>query len=115
MSSEMIAYCGLECTSCEAFLATRDHDVGRARATAEAWSLQFGIQVAVEHVWCDGCLVGGQKCAHCGECEIRACARGRAVASCGACDDYPCATVGQLLAMVPDARARLDAIRAARG
>ena len=27
--------------------------------TAELWSKQFQITVAVDDVWCDGCLVGG--------------------------------------------------------
>ncbi len=114
MTTEMIAYCGLMCTSCDAYLATRDDDESRARATAAAWSQQFGIEVAVDDVWCDGCLVGGKKCAHCGECAIRACARERGVANCGGCDDYPCSTVSELLAMVPEARARLDGIHAVR-
>ena len=114
MTTEMIAYCGLTCTSCDAYLATRNDDEARARTTAVAWSQQFGLEVAVADVWCDGCLVGGKKCAHCGECAIRACARERAVESCGACDDYPCPTVSELLAMVPEARARLDGIHAAR-
>lgn len=108
MTTEMIAYCGLICTACDAYLATRTNDEARARATAAAWSKQFGIEVAVTDVWCDGCLVGGRKCAHCGECEIRACASDRGVATCGLCDDYPCATLSGFLAMVPEAKARLD-------
>ena len=112
MSTEMIAYCGLQCTRCDAYLATQADDEARARATAVAWSQQFGVAVSVADVWCDGCLVGGKKCAHCGECEIRACAGARAVANCGHCDDYPCEKLAQLLAMVPEAKDRLDRIHA---
>lgn len=114
MSKPMIAFCGLECTVCPAYLATQTSDLALAERTAKEWSEQFHVDVKVENVWCDGCLVGGKKCAHCLECEIRACGQKRGVANCGLCDDYPCATVSPLLGMVPDAKVRLDSIHAGR-
>ncbi len=111
MTERMIAYCGLVCTECPGFLATRANDIALARKTAAEWSKAFGVEVKVEHVWCDGCLVEGKKCAHCGECEIRACARGRAVPSCARCGDYPCAQIEGFFAMAPMARGELEALR----
>ena len=112
MPDEMIAICGLTCTECPAFLATQAGDEAKAQETADLWSKQFGTQVAVADVWCDGCLVGGRKCVHCAECAIRACGQERGVANCAHCDDYACDKLAPLLDMVPPARATLDGIRA---
>jgi hypothetical protein len=109
---KMVAYCGLVCTECPGFLATRANDVELAKKTAAEWSKAFGVEVKVEHVFCDGCLVGGKKCAHCGECEMRTCAMKRGVESCAACADYPCAPLEGFFAMAPHARATLESLRA---
>jgi hypothetical protein len=112
MEPEMIAYCGLTCSSCPAFLATRANDEKKAAETAELWTRLYHTNVRVEDVWCDGCTVEGKKCAHCGECKIRACAREKGVASCAVCADYACEELEGLLSMVPEARAALERIRA---
>lgn len=112
MPETMIAYCGLTCTECPGYLATLAHDEARVAAIAEEWSKQYGTKVTAENVWCDGCLVGGKKCAHCSECEIRACGRERGVANCGHCDDYVCDKLTGFFEMVPEAKATLDKVRA---
>jgi hypothetical protein len=112
MPDEMIAYCGLVCTGCEAYLATRDMDQDKAAKTAAMWSKQFQIEVKVDDVWCDGCLVEGKKCAHCARCEIRACARDRGVVNCGKCDDYGCEKLEAFFKMAPMARDTLERVRA---
>ncbi len=108
----MIAYCGLTCTECPALAATRDDDEAKAAEIAAAWSKQFGADVQVADVWCDGCLVEGKKCAHCAECEIRACGIDKGVANCGHCDDYACGTLQAFFGMVPAAKETLDRVRA---
>lgn len=111
METKMIAYCGLVCTGCPAYLATRADDRAAAEKVAAEWSTMFGADVKVEHVWCDGCLVGGRKCAHCGECEIRACARRLGVESCARCEKYPCASLEGFFKMAPMAKETLEALR----
>jgi hypothetical protein len=111
MSTKMIAYCGLVCTECPGFLATQANDPVAAQKIAAEWSKAYHTDVKVEHVWCDGCLVEGKKCAHCGECEVRACARKLGVENCARCDQYPCATLEGFFKMAPMARASLDALR----
>ncbi len=105
---KMIAYCGLVCTDCPAYLATMANDEAKARETAELWSKQYGINVAVEDVWCDGCLVEGKKCAHCAQCEIRSCGIERGVKNCGWCPDFSCAKTEGFFKMAPFARAVLE-------
>jgi len=111
MTEKTISYCGLVCTECPALLATRANDAAAAQKIAGEWSRAYGADVKVEHVWCDGCLVEGKKCAHCGECEIRACARKLGAENCARCDQYPCPKIEGFFKMAPQARATLEALR----
>jgi hypothetical protein len=111
MTERMISKCGLVCTECPAFIATRDGDEEKVREIAAQWSKEYHADVKPEHVWCDGCLVEGRKCAHCSECEIRACATKRAVESCAACPDYGCEILSAFHEMVPQARQVLESLR----
>jgi len=112
--TEMIAHCGLVCTDCEAYQATQAGDQAALEQVAAKWAVEYNAPgMTVEQVACDGCLVEGRKCGHCGECEIRACGIARGVANCGHCADYACEKLEKLFAMVPDARATLDRVRQA--
>ena len=111
MSTELVSCCGLICSSCPAYLATQAGDVAAARATAEHWSVAYGVQCTVDDVWCDGCTTSGRKCAHCGECAIRACAAEHGLATCADCPDYGCDTLAGFFAMVPSAKEVLDRLR----
>jgi hypothetical protein len=105
---KMVAYCGLVCTDCPAYQATQANDEKKAEETAALWAKEYGITVAVADVWCDGCVEGGKKCAHCAECEIRACGVARGVTNCGRCPDFSCEKTEKFLAMAPFARAVLE-------
>lgn len=111
----MIAYCGLICTDCPAYLATKANDAEAAEKVAAQWRKEFNApNLTVDYVYCDGCLgEGGRKCGHCAECAIRMCGVSRGVANCGRCPDYAaCERIGGFLKMVPDAKATLDQIAA---
>lgn len=109
----MIAYCGLVCTECEAYIATKANDPEGIERTAARWREVHSPDITAADVWCDGCLSAGPHlCSHCGECEIRACARSRGVINCAHCDDYGCEIISGFLAHVPQARAVLEGIRA---
>lgn len=111
---QMIAYCGLLCTECAAYIATQADDRKALEAVAAQWREEFDApQITVESVICDGCLgATGRKCSHCLECEMRACAMEKAVANCAHCDDFACVKLDQFFGFVPEARSRLDGIRA---
>jgi hypothetical protein len=111
MANKIIAYCGIVCTECPGYKATQTGDDKLAQKTADEWSKAFNTQVKLEHVWCDGCTVSGKKCAHCGECEIRACAIKRGVENCGRCPDYGCEIISNFFEMVPAAKATLEQLR----
>jgi len=108
----MLAFCGLVCTECPAYLATQDNDITKAQKVADEWSTTYHAQIKTEHVWCDGCLVEGKKCAHCSQCEIRACGIEHKVNNCGLCTEYPCEKIEAFFKMAPAARTHLDAQKA---
>lgn len=110
--SDIVAYCGLSCTDCPAFIATQSDDDDERKRVAEMWSKEYGADIAPENINCDGCLVtDGRHIGHCDVCEIRKCGQERAVANCAHCNDYACEKLQKFFETVPDARKRLDAIR----
>ncbi len=113
--NRMIAYCGLVCTDCPAYIATQADDHQALERVAAQWREEFDApNITVESVICDGCLADtGRFCSHCFECKIRACGLERGVTNCAHCADYACEELEGFFGFVPDARALLDEIRGA--
>ncbi|MBC8496785.1 MAG: DUF3795 domain-containing protein [Anaerolineales bacterium] len=111
---KIIAYCGLVCSECPAYIATQADDRAALEQVAAQWSEEYNVpDITVEAVICDGCLgTDGHKCAHCSDCEIRACAMERGVVNCAHCDEYICEKLEGFFGFVPDVRVTLDAIHA---
>lgn len=75
---EMIAYCGLGCEKCDAYLATLHDDEDLREKTAKLWSELNGVTILPEHINCQGCRANGAKTMFCENlCEIRKCAAGK--------------------------------------
>lgn len=113
-TGKMIAYCGLVCTDCSAYMATQANDPAAVRRVRDQWRSEYNSpNMTDDDVTCDGCLVEGLKCGHCAECDIRACGRERGVANCAHCADYAaCDKLERFFGFVPDAKATLDQVRA---
>ena len=110
--NDMIAYCGLECHQCGAFLATRDDDDVKRQEVAELWSREFNSDIQPRDINCLGCRSEGEILFnHCNVCEIRKCGRERGLSNCAYCEEYPCKKLEEFFDMVPDSRIRLDNIR----
>ncbi len=108
---EIIAYCGLACHECGAFLATQADDDKKRRAVAEAWSKQFKIDIKPEDINCTGCRSNETLFHHCAVCEIRKCGRQKKVDNCASCSEYACDKLKEFFRVAPDARKRLDKIK----
>ena len=111
----IIAYCGLVCDECPAYLATQaNDDQARAKIAAE-WSEAVGADMKPEDINCDGCLgEGDRKVGYCSMCEIRACAVERSLENCAHCSDYACEQLKGFLKGAPAAQALLDGLREAQ-
>ena len=107
----MISYCGLDCSQCPSFIASRDNDNELRVKTALAWSEQFNTVFAPESIDCSGCRATGVHGPYCSMCSIRACAMEKGVATCAHCADYGCEKLAKVHAMDTQCKMRLDEIR----
>jgi hypothetical protein len=108
----IIACCGIVCTECPAFIATRENDDSKRKEVAEMWSKQYKMDVKPEDINCDGCNSGSKRIlGYCSVCEIRKCGQSKGVDNCAYCDEYACEKLNRFIAMVPQARASLEEIR----
>ncbi len=102
---DMIAYCGLDCEKCDAYLATIHDDQGLREKTAKLWAKLNNAPILPEHINCEGCRMDGIKTVYCDSlCAIRQCALKKGMTTCGGCPDLEkCQTVGAIIANDSDA------------
>ena len=85
---KLIACCGLNCASCDAYIATINNDDELRKATAEKWRTQYNVpDLSPDMINCTGCREEGAKLAHVSVCEIRKCADGKGFTTCGECTE----------------------------
>jgi hypothetical protein len=110
--NKIIAYCGIVCSDCGAFVATKNNDDTKRKQVAEEWSKAFGHPMKAEDINCTGCTPEkGEKLAYCAVCEVRKCGRDKKVTNCAYCADYVCDTLGNFFQRAPQLKANLDEIR----
>jgi len=109
---EIVAYCGLVCTECPAYKATKEDDDKARAKIAEEWSKRYQHSFKTEDINCSGCLaVGDVQIGYCRVSEIRKCGSDRKVLNCGYCIEYPCDKLNEFHTKVVEAKANLEAIR----
>ncbi len=103
-----MAYCGLLCQECPLYMATMNHDSAAKEKLAIECSTET-IKFTADDMTCEGCFsVLNDKSRMCGDCEIRNCAKVKAVLHCGACASYPCEVVDRRIPNDSANRARLN-------
>ena len=104
-----IAYCGLDCETCEARIATVNHDDVIRRMVARKWSELNGKEITPEMINCAGCRIDGAKTPYCESlCPIRQCAMSRSLETCGGCGEMErCEKLGAITEHNADALKRL--------
>ncbi len=109
---KMIAFCGIVCTQCPAFLATQEDDDAKRKKVAETWSKQYNADIKPEQIDCDGCMSQGKRrFFYCNMCEIRKCGQEKGVENCAHCTEYACDKLTKFFAMAPAAKTALEQIR----
>ena len=110
---KIIAFCGLICCECPAYIATQNDDDDERAKVAGTWSKQYDHEIKPEDINCDGCTSeGGRHLAYCSTCEIRACGIEMEVINCAYCMDYPCDKLDNFFKMASAAKTILDGIKA---
>ena len=105
---KLIAYCGLDCAACDAYIATQNNDQALREKTAAEWTKMFNFNFTPEMINCTSCTGDGVKVGHCSQCEMRKCAVEMNVKNCGACGEFAsCKTINDFLAQVPAAKENL--------
>ncbi len=96
---ELIAYCGLDCEKCDAYIATATDDQELREKTATLWTKLNNTPIDPEDINCEGCRADGEKAVFCDSlCAIRQCARGKGMNTCGDCPELErCPTVAKVI------------------
>jgi len=113
----MIAYCGLNCSTCPLHLATLETDISHKREMrieiACFCSEYYKMDMHPEDVNdCDGCrALTGNLFMGCAQCMIRKCVMEKRLESCAFCADYACELLKAHWQLDPAARLRLEELR----
>jgi hypothetical protein len=107
---EIIAYCGINCIECPAYLATQKGNIKEIEKVAKEWS-SGSLSFKPEEIYCDGCNGEGRIFSWCGECPIRSCCRQKGFQNCGYCEDYFCDNLKNTFDKTPSAKEQLDDFR----
>jgi len=114
MTDKMVAFCGIVCSDCPAFIATQKDDVEEKKKVALEWSKFSPDKPSLkpENIECDGCLnISGRLFNHAKECEIRKCGLEKGVKNCAYCDGYLCEKLEKFFNQYPDVKKNLEEIR----
>jgi Protein of unknown function (DUF3795) len=107
------AFCGIDCSECEAYVATQKNDRAGLEKVAEQWAAEHGLEnPSADLCVCDGCSSGKRiSTAHAATCDIRLCASSRGNPTCAHCPDYACDTLEGFFAFAPTLKDKLESIR----
>lgn len=121
---KIIGHCGVTCTDCPIFKATKMNDDAERNRVAELWTKEYGHPLWTkeyghplpEDINCEGCLTRGTRVFNYTKiCEIRKCGQERNVKNCAYCDDYKCEKISKLHEQAPKAKETLDQTRSSLG
>ena len=97
MKEVELAYCGLDCEKCPAFIATANDDDALRQKTAKDWSSLYAeilTQVGIVEdlkpgdINCRGCRSEAVHFVGCMKCPIGECSQGRRFSTCASCSEY---------------------------
>jgi hypothetical protein len=114
----IIAYCGLNCSECPTFIATKTGDRALQEKTAREWSAQFAAHTGrsdlrAEEMVCEGCTAADDRVfLGCRVCPMRTCAREQKLTTCAECGRFEsCEQLNGFFTQAADAKERLLGLR----
>jgi hypothetical protein len=106
----MLAYCGLDCTKCPAYIATQANDDKMRAECAEFFNQKYKMGVKPENVNCDGCR-SDRVLYFCTTCNVRKCVREKKLDSCTLCSDFICNKLEELMRMDKNLKKSVEALK----
>jgi len=111
-AEKMIAYCGMDCSKCEGYLATQENSDTKRKEVAEKWTVQYNTDIKPEQINCSGCKSDGIKFFFTESiCEIRKCNIEKSTSNCAECSEYKCEKLEKFIALAPPVGKALKALR----
>ena len=109
MKDKMIAYCGLDCKKCDAYIATVNDDDELREKTAKLWAEMNNAPITADMINCLGCRADGVKTPYCASlCPVRQCALKKGCETCGDCENIKsCESISGILNYSEEARNNL--------
>ena len=108
----MIAYCGMDCSKCTCYVATREDSNIKRREVAEKWSIQYNSDIKPEHINCTGCKADGVKFFFAeNTCVIRKCNIEKGNNNCAECSEYKCQKLKDFIEQAPIVGDALEKLR----
>lgn len=115
MDKSFIGFCGMDCESCKARLASVNSDDRLREETAREWSKIYGSpEIVPETICCCGCRKEGVKFYFCGQlCEIRKCAIAKGFETCADCPELgSCRMIAEFHQHSPELKKNLELVEA---
>lgn len=107
---KIIAFCGLTCTDCRAYIATKENNDQERKEIAKAWATPE-YPLKPDDINCDGCTTkAGQTVSFVEACTIRKCALERNIPNCAYCPEYACEQLQKSHQRSPEAKQTLENI-----
>lgn len=111
MADEQISCCGIDCSTCDIYVAA--HDPAAARQLAARWRANGVTEAQPDWFQCEGCR-GDRSVCWSGDCKLYACCTERGKSFCDECDGFPCATYIEWADAYPHHRAAYERLQARR-
>jgi len=112
----LIAYCGIECSKCNNYIATQSENKEELKTVAERLSKIYCTEVKPEYVICDGCRGGSRKSYFCENlCKIHKCCTERKYYSCMECAEFMCNELQSEIKYKPEAIENLNKLKNSEG
>lgn len=109
------AYCGRDCSRCQAYAATRSSKYAWMDTTLKLEN-ELGLSIDFQGITCGGCKTANAKMIpRCGTCEIRQCCRDKGLDDCHSCPTHPCKTLAQRLETSPFMQTCLEVLTRSLG
>ena len=109
---QMIGYCGIDCSNCASYIATRSGNSEELARVADDLARRYQAEVKPEYVICDGCKAGKRLSYFCANlCKMKPCCIEKGYDSCIECSEFPCKELQFELDHSPEARRNLEKLR----